>query len=386
MPAAERTPATTVSLRATGGAGAGIRARPSPSARDRAEDHRAVDHPPAGAGGNAWPGDPRHVTFTLAPCTVLGLAAVAGAVWGSDWSRQVAALPWIVAIVVVGLPHGAADLALARRAWRGRGLVLPGALYLASMAAVAACYAWRPTRVLAGFALLAGWHFGLAHAESDGVHPPRWSERFIAATWRGALVVAVPLVAWPEETAGLVGDLLALTHGASAGGVPATTVRAIGVGLAVVIPVALAAEGRTVAAAADHIVRWLWCVCESVVIGSLGWFTDPLFSVGLYFLAWHGWRQLDAIGAALAGGRDASWAGALRRVVIVHRRSLPLLLPAWCALGAAWWAWSPEHSGKDLALLSIAAYVIATPAHEVLDALVGRALRSPERAARPDGR
>jgi hypothetical protein len=50
----------------------------------------------------------------------------------------------------------------------------------------------------------------------------------------------------------------------------------------------------------------------------------------------------------------------------VHAAALPLLVPAWAALGLAWWAWSPDHALHDLAILSVGGYLVVTPAHELL--------------------
>jgi hypothetical protein len=56
--------------------------------------------------------------------------------------------------------------------------------------------------------------------------------------------------------------------------------------------------------------------------------------------------------------------------VHIHRAALPLLVPAWVAIGAAWWLWSPDHSPRSLAIASIAAYLVVMPAHEFLGDLL----------------
>jgi hypothetical protein len=40
------------------------------------------------------------------------------------------------------------------------------------------------------------------------------------------------------------------------------------------------------------------------------------------------------------------------------------------AIGAAWWLWSPDHTPRALAIVSIAAYLVVTPAHELLGSLL----------------
>ena len=113
--------------------------------------------------------------------------------------------------------------------------------------------------------------------------------------------------------------------------------------------------------------------------GLLGATADPLFSVGLYFLCWHAWREMRPLTAVLANpagdatadrrvesSPPAGVGGFLRAVAAVHVAALPLLIPTWAALGAAWWLLSPDHSARDLAVLSLAVYLVVTPSHEAL--------------------
>jgi hypothetical protein len=56
----------------------------------------------------------------------------------------------------------------------------------------------------------------------------------------------------------------------------------------------------------------------------------------------------------------------VRAITRIHVAALPLLVPTWLALGSAWWLCSATHSFRDLAILSIGAYLVVTPAHELL--------------------
>ena len=68
-------------------------------------------------------------------------------------------------------------------------------------------------------------------------------------------------------------------------------------------------------------------------------------------------------------------AALFRALVAIHVAALPLLVPTWLALGGAWWLVSPQHSARDLVLLSLAAYLVVTPSHDLLiDMLRSRAV------------
>lgn len=309
----------------------------------------------------------RERAFRRLPLVVMASAALAGALCGSGWSAAFGPLPWIVALGFAGLPHGAADYAVSQRAWRGWALAVVWLAYAATMATVLAAFTAAPVPALAAFVALSCWHFGTAHIDSAGP-PAALDTRSPASLARGCIVLAMPLAAWPAETAAVGTDLAALVvgRGAATDLLPAAAVRVAGLGLAAAGVAALAAEAlraprRPGSARACH-----EGLVELAVISGLGWFTHPLFAVGLYFLAWHGWREMHPLAESLTGVAPRSWAALGRAVAQVHLAALPLLVPAWTAIGAAWWLRSPDHSPRSLALVSIAAYLVVTPAHECL--------------------
>jgi len=80
-------------------------------------------------------------------------------------------------------------------------------------------------------------------------------------------------------------------------------------------------------------------------------------------------RPLMAVITPSAAGDDppaGDLTTLLRGVAAVHIAALPLLIPTWAALGAGWWLLSPSHSPRDLAVLSLAVYLVVTPSHEAL--------------------
>ena len=318
----------------------------------------------------------RERLFRTFPLAALSALAVAAGLGGSGWTAAVGSLPWIVSLGFVGLPHGAADLAASRTVCRGGSLVGVWGFYLAAMAAVAAAFMLAPAASIAAFAIVSCWHFGVAHLDVDGraeVAVPRP----VAAVARGCVVLATPLAFRPEATAAVAIDLASLAAGAE-GVVPffsVAAVRAAGVILAALSLMAFAAEAILSARKPGGVRTCRRTLADMTVIGALGACADPLFAVGSYFLLWHGWRQMEPLSEALGGPGPRSWAGLARALARVHVAALPLLVPAWGAIAVAWWLSTLGLSPRALAIVSIAAYLVVTPAHELLgEAVCGGAV------------
>jgi Brp/Blh family beta-carotene 15,15'-monooxygenase len=321
------------------------------------------------------------LAFRRLPLACLAAAAVAGGILGPGWSAGVEALPWLVALAAVGLAHGAADLAVSRSLCAAERLPRVWATYAATMATVATAYAIAPIAVLVLFALLSAWHFGQAAANADG--PER--ESCAWAVWvrplaRGGWMLGVPLAAWPADTADVAADLLRLTgQGGQAVISPQAVMTIRGLGLALVAAAASAAasEWAGVRRRRDRTRRRARLLAEVAAITAIGVTTEPLFSIGITFLVWHAWRQMAPLAVLLGGGPPASWSDLWHALVRIHGAALPLLLPAWFAIGWAWWILSPAHTPRDLAILSIAAYLVVTPSHERLGGMLLRPCMEP---------
>ena len=90
-------------------------------------------------------------------------------------------------VVVVGLPHGAFDAAVARclgydSNWRGLGLFLM--LYITLVILVVAVWLWQPDITLMGFLIISAWHFGYGDATAS-----HRLARIVQAAAHGGLVV-----------------------------------------------------------------------------------------------------------------------------------------------------------------------------------------------------
>ena len=328
------------------------------------------------------------LVFRRLPLACMLLAAAAGLVLGPAWSARVAALPWIVSLAVVGLPHGAADLAIARRLGSGPSAVRMFAFYLAGMAAVFAGFALFPVPLILLFAAVSVWHFGMGHA--DGQVPPIQAAvwpRLRAAVGRGAVVLGVPLACWPAETSAVAQRLVGLAGGdplSAAGWFAPAAIRLVGIAILAATAVAQAAELLAARREPGEIHRSLETLVDTAVIALLGMATDPLFSVGVYFLVWHAWRHLWLVSPVVTGVRPVDWPSLGRAVARLHLAALPLLIPTWAAVLAGWWWLSADHSARDLAILSLGVYLVVTPSHDLLiDLLRGRPQTPAEATPRP---
>jgi beta-carotene 15,15'-dioxygenase len=290
--------------------------------------------------------------------------------------------------VFVGRPHGAADLAVSRRLCGWPTTLRLFVLYSALMGAVLWALVAAPVPTVLLFAGLSVWHFGVAHAHGQSPRiPTAWPWQAVAAVARGASVLGVPLAVWPAETSAHVANLWALVGRAGAPPPPPfepAAVQMVGLCLTAAAVTALAIE----AVASRHVPeaghRTIDTLGDLVVIGALGVTADPLLAIGIYFVCWHAWREMSplmrVIGPRASSG-DAAPTGLARlasALAAVHVAALPLLVPTWAAIAAAWWLLSPSHSPRDLAVLSIAMYLVVTPSHEALGVILeaGGAARS----------
>jgi Brp/Blh family beta-carotene 15,15'-monooxygenase len=288
------------------------------------------------------------LAFRRGPLAAVAAAAVAAGILGTAWSHAVAPIPWLVAIVAVGLPHGATDLSVSRRLCPPAARLRVWIAYLAMMAATVMAFTAAPALVVGGFIVVSAWHFGLPH---------------------GGIAVGVPLFVWPAASGRLGDRLLELTgHAPLVPAFPEAAVGAAGAGLvATGIAVAVINAARAARPVSAAVSRNFG---ELAALAGLGLVADPLFSVGLTFLAWHAWRQMEPLATIVTGAAPTSPQSLARSLVAIHAAALPLLVPTWIAIAYGWWRLSPDHSAVDLAILSIAAYLVVTPAHEALGAAI----------------
>ena len=264
--------------------------------------------------------------------------------------------PFLISLLFLGLPHGAADGAVLLRSWRVKGLWAVGLAYLGLFGSVLLLFLVAPAFTVLAFLVLTVIHFGLADAQTDlPARAPLRTRRMWAAA-RGGSVVAVPfaidpMAAW-KPFAHLIGLL---------GGPTDVSLQFLGATGGIAVAVALLC-GIAVAVSPFRPGQRAWL--ESALILIVCATTNPLYAVGAYFLAVHAFRQCAGLGAdpAIGGAPGDSLA---RRLLRTHVASIPLLIPSWVLLltiAAALEAWS----AYDLAVLSLGFYIVATLPHHWL--------------------
>ena len=255
------------------------------------------------------------VSLALAP-------ALAGApVW-------VLALPWALSAVALGLPHGAADPVVPFRMRGERLRVGPVAAfsvaYLAVSGAVLALWWAAPVAAAVGFLALTWAHWGQGdvfalRALGWDRHLASRGQLALALVVRGALPMAVPLVAFPETYAEVVGAMAAAVA-------PGTEARAQALVLGLdrgalaaalgALFFAYAAWGAVVAsrraASRPGVRAWRTLALDLAEVAGLALFfaaAPPLWSVGVYFCLWHALRHLARLAPAVADGSGWRLAG-----------------------------------------------------------------------------
>ena len=299
----------------------------------------------------AWGG----VVVSLALAPALALAPV--------W---VLALPWALSAVVLGLPHGAADPVVPFRMrgepLRAGPLAAFSAAYLAVSGLVLALWWAAPVAAAVGFLALTWAHWGQGdvyalRALGWDRHLAHRGQLALALVVRGALPMAVPLLAFPETYADVVGAMAAAVAPGTGGraeavvlGLPPGPLAAALAALAV----AYAAWGAAVAARAPADGGGRTLALDLGEVAALAAFfaaVPPLWSVGVYFCLWHAWRHLARLAPAVAGG-SASRLAALAAPATVGALALIGGL-AWATVGLG-----QPVAGVGVYLVGIAALTV----------------------------
>ncbi|MGI4978079.1 MAG: Brp/Blh family beta-carotene 15,15'-dioxygenase [Janthinobacterium lividum] len=282
------------------------------------------------------------------PPELLAILPLAATALLAPGPRQVAAL---VAIVLLGVPHGALDGEIARTLLRPRfgrlwftAFSLP---YLALSALVLLCWSAAPLATLAGFLLLSVMHFGAEDAPGGDA---------LDRAFRGGAPIAPAVLLHPAATAHLFGTVAGVALAAPPHWMTAAA-------LLWLLP-AVAWFRRVLSVSGMAPATML---AEPALMLALFAALPPITAFALYFVGIHAPRHVAALVAdPRRAPRVASRADALRRAVPVS--ALTLLL------GAALW---PAYAGDvpdrllELTLQGLAALTLP---HMLFDAWVGRVL------------
>ena len=285
-------------------------------------------------------------------------------------TKRFAAWPFVLALLIFGMPHGAADWVVQARLTSEKLFTrqLVGfADYFGLMLACTLFLVWQPGVFALLFLGLTIFHFGMADAtalrtDADGAFA-RWS--FVLG--RGLLLLATLFAtspeaawapfaqiadafAWKRETMWMP-DLLHLQKLSWLGVIS-------GAGFAIAGAMVRWRRGRTRKAGLDLI--------EHALVAMLAVFADPLFAVGMFFLGVHAYRHTRRLACTrVVIEPPLAPASFLRRLVRVHGLSLPLMAPTVLCLIPICWQLGP-FSAHTLAVACIVFYMITTLPHHLL--------------------
>jgi hypothetical protein len=304
---------------------------------------------------------PRHIGVLAPGWIALGLVGLIVAGVGAG-SRTLQLLPFLVSVVLFGLPHGAVDhLVPGRmdsRITLSRGMLLVGLGYAVAMLAYGLLWWALPVVAAVAFIALTLLHWG----QGDLYTLLRWADcayydsrlrRAVAMLLRGSMPMLVPLVGHPTAYREVLAVFVTVVGGDAATVPP---VDAVAVRMTVVV--LLAAGGLTVAWWA---LRWVQTDGRlQPVLIDLGellllsvWFlvVPPILAVGVYFTMWHALRHLGRLAEVSPVTQPAFRAGAPARAV-AHMLwdAAPLTALALAGFAVAWFL-LPMGTGGAMSLL-----------------------------------
>jgi Brp/Blh family beta-carotene 15,15'-monooxygenase len=285
-------------------------------------------------------------------------------------TKRFAAWPFVLALLIFGMPHGAADWVVQARL-AGEKIftrqLVGFADYLGLMFVCSLFLVWQPGVFALIFLGLTIFHFGMADATALRIDVDGSFARWSFVLGRGLLLLATVFAmqpvsawapfaqiaeafAWKHETMWMP-DLMHLQKLSWLGVIA-------GAGFAVAGAIARWRCGRARKAGLDLI--------EHALVGMLAVFADPLFAVGMFFLGVHAYRHTRRLACTrLVIEPPPAPAGFVRRLVRVHGISLPLMWPTALCLIPICWLLGPFNA-HTLAVAGIVFYMITTLPHHLL--------------------
>ena len=257
----------------------------------------------------------------------------------------------LLAVILLGVPHGALDGEIARPLLRprfGRGWFLVfAAPYLALAALVLLAWQTAPLPTLAAFLACSAWHFGAEDAGPDG--------GAVEVAVRGGLPIAAPVLLHPDATARFLG----VVTGIPMAHPPAWLLVASGAWLALAAAWAtslLLRRGRT--------------LVEPGVLAALFAVLPPLSAFAVYFVCVHAPRHMAALAA------HPVRAPRVRDLRDAVARSLPITALT-LLIGALLWPLYAGPAPERLLELTLQGLAALTLPHLLLDTLAERAEQAP---------
>ncbi len=287
------------------------------------------------------------------------------------FSRAYAGWPFLLSLVLVGMPHGAIDLLVAARLHQARSpraVLASFTPYLILMGAAVLILICKPALALIAFAALSVLHFSLSDFQELRRRVPHHRvTHLLSAISRSVIVLALPFATSAPRTLELVNQLLTLV------GSPSRIIDPRGAELFALAGLGLAGLGTLFSWASllAATVKPGWIALRDEVVEMGGLFLgflilDPLFAAGVYFLAWHSLRHVRELCVYLWPGQDFERLSQfLRGILRIHLLSLPLLVPTLIAFGCMVGFLGKTRDATELALLVILIFVVVTLPHHV---------------------
>ncbi|NUE01515.1 beta-carotene 15,15'-dioxygenase, Brp/Blh family [Halorubraceae archaeon YAN] len=218
-------------------------------------------------------------------------------------------LPFLLSVVIFGLPHGAVDHLVPARLMslpRRRSFALVGALYALAGGAYLLFWLLSPALAFVSFILLTWYHWGqgdvytlyaVSGLDSLGNQVDRW----LTILLRGGFPMFIPLLSHPGQYEQVAVAIVSLFDPAAVpmlavvfdpsiriGGVIAFTVLTL---------VVIALGYYRVHTGIDPHRGWLGNCAEIGLLWIYFWVLPPVFAIGVYFACWHSIRHIGRLAA-----------------------------------------------------------------------------------------
>jgi Brp/Blh family beta-carotene 15,15'-monooxygenase len=238
---------------------------------------------------------------------------------GASIPRWAQYVPLVASGVAFGMPHGAVDHLVPARIAGGsrvRSAVGVGVLYLVVGGGYLLSWFVAPLPAAVAFVLVTWFHWGqgdvyLLAVATGGRYPRSVGHRGLTVLVRGAMPMAVPLLAFPGEYRRVVADLVGLFGGDVAGiefaFAPGTRLAVGGV-VATLVAATLLRGGlaRTGSGWERRLDRGFRTdAAEVALLGAYFLLVPPVLAVGLYFCLWHSVRHVVRLLAVDEAGARA---------------------------------------------------------------------------------
>ena len=273
-------------------------------------------------------------------------------------------LPFFVSLFIFGMPHGAMDWMVQNRLDGVNGFInrtIAFIPYLGLMAFSTVLLIVFPIFTVSAFMVLTTIHFGTADLLATGHREESPFRRSLFIIGRGCLILG-PAFAFHTQAAWEPFGVLVGMGAASASSIAvvsslSTLLLSAGVLLALVHVVLTLRTSPRVA---------LLDLIESSLILVLSAFASPLFAIGLYFVSTHAYRHSIRLASDPMLDGENSRLSLPRRILRMHFRSLPLLIPTFLIIPT--WCFFQFGSVTPFLLVTVTIgfFIISTLPHHLL--------------------